>query len=87
MPIFGEYLHRKIPQLNLNFKQLWNNQGSNNCVKAKSFILLLLIKSNSQKQRFSLPKIIIIHFRTNEDHLQANVCKCIALTVLLQTER
>ena len=23
--------------------------------------------------------IIIIHFRTNEDQLQANVCKCIAL--------
>ena len=31
--------------------------GSNNCLKAKSFIFLLLNKSNSQKQRFSPPKM------------------------------
>ena len=30
---------------------------SNNCLKAKSFILLLLMKSNRQKQRFCHPKM------------------------------
>ena len=30
---------------------------SNNCLKAKSFILLLLMKSNRQKQRFYHPKM------------------------------
>ena len=30
---------------------------SNNCLKAKSFILVLLVKSNRQKQRFCHPKM------------------------------
>ena len=30
---------------------------SNNCLKAKSFILLLLILSNRQKQQFCHPKM------------------------------
>ena len=30
---------------------------SNNCLKSKSFILLLLMKSNRQKQRFCHPKM------------------------------
>ena len=30
---------------------------SNNCLKAKSFILLLLMKNNRQKQRFCHPKM------------------------------
>ena len=30
---------------------------SNNCLKAKSFILLLLMKSNRQKQQFCHPKM------------------------------
>ena len=30
---------------------------SNNCLKAKSFILFLLMKSNRQKQRFCHPKM------------------------------
>ena len=30
---------------------------SNNCLKAKSFILLLLMESNRQKQRFCHPKM------------------------------
>ena len=30
---------------------------SNNCLKAKSFILLLLMKGNRQNQRFCHPKM------------------------------